>query len=48
MIVDFTVRCGKRLLDYGINGILLVPLDAIGREYLLVFTVRRGILPGIL
>ena len=47
MIVDFAVRCGKGLLDYGINGILLVPLDAIGREDFLVFTVRRGILPGM-
>ena len=46
LIVDFTVRCGKWLLDYGINSILLVPLDAIGREDLLVFTVRCGILPG--
>ena len=46
LIVDFAVRCGKRRLDYGINGILLVPLDAIGRENLLVFTVGRGILPG--
>ena len=46
LIVDFAVRCGKGLLDYGINSILLVPLDAIGREDLLVFTVRRGILPG--
>ena len=47
MIVDFTVRCGKGLLDYSVNSILLVPLGAIGREDFLVFTVRRGILPGM-